>query len=73
MMLVYMSGASSGVIIVEQVMAFQGYLKEFCSKLVTLGYSVRAFSMDAKVWIDWSRPRTVALATSQPKLPDPCS
>ncbi len=44
---------------VEQVMAFAQRVPSFCAKLQPLLYSMRALKLDAKVWLNWRRPRTV--------------
>lgn len=51
-----------GTIIVEEVSNFKQYLEEFGKKLVGLGNSVRASMLDAKIWLDWARPRTICCA-----------
>ncbi len=51
----------AGVFIFEEVLAFKSHIATFCAKFVKMGYCVRAFQIDAKVWLDWSRPRTAPL------------
>jgi hypothetical protein len=51
----------AGVFLFEEVLAFKQHLHTFCSKFVKMGYCVRAFQLDAKIWLDWSRPRTASL------------
>ena len=52
------SVSARGGIIVEEVVTFKPYLQRFCKQLEDRHYSVKAFVMDADVWISWPRQRT---------------
>jgi hypothetical protein len=48
--------------IVEEVPGFKKHLQQFCKTMAVLGdgYAVHAMTVDASLWVQWPRSRTVA-------------
>ena len=47
----------SGSFLVEEVTSFKKVIEQWALPIAQLGYSIRAFEVEASVWIKWPRSR----------------